>query len=371
MRRAELVAAVQNVRSALRESGLAELTERLIQSRRPEKAAEAQGAVRNYFEAFQKYTILQSRFGDIENKVLAILGLSNLSSAKFWEDLVSEGAPVAYDLRRNILLAEHYLPKIIELLQQHQFTETQLAREDLPSEFRGKSLLTLVLPEDAGQASSPKRLITAMDAIVKIYDVFAQIDGLEGNTLIVLACDSGSDKSFDFLGVAKLISEVRQFILAIYDRIVFGRHLHAGQTLDTISKSLPIIQKIGEMKENGVLSAEAAEIMSRKAMAAATGLVEVGAVIPEMDAVSNISPRSLMRPEPKMLAAPSSLSRSHGDGEPQNSTALNAEGSQGAPAGDTAELSQEDIKELRELLRKSERDKKAVGPRKRKGSKQA
>ncbi|MEW8383370.1 MAG: hypothetical protein AB2704_16075, partial [Candidatus Thiodiazotropha taylori] len=223
--------------------------------------------------------------------------------------------------------------------------------KEIPEELKGKSLISVLVVEDKGQFSSPKRLTYALDAISNLYSVFAIIEGEGANDLIVLACDSGSDKSFDFLGLAKLTEQVKETIIAIWDRRVFYRQRHVSESLSLISESLPIIEKISELKESGKLEPEQAELLKRQAIAGATQFIEAGAIIPELEGVSSHSPKQLLKPEPKLLVSPWR----------DESAKLEVEENKEKEANDNSdseELSNEDIELLDGLLKKAKKKKK-------------
>ncbi len=146
-----------------------------------------------------------------------------------------------------------------------------------------------------------------------MYSVFATLEGHSDSDLSVLACDSGSDKSFDFLGIAKLMEEVRKLVVAIWDRRVFFRHMHVSQCVGLIAESLPVIEHIHKLKESGALGPEQAELLKRRTIESATKFLESGAIIAEMDVNATQSPRMLMRPEPKLLTGPPAKSTPAGD----------------------------------------------------------
>ena len=211
--------------------------------------------------------------------------------------------------------------------------------------MRRGSFIVLII-EDANQYSSPQRLVHVFEGISNLYSVFASINKEREVDLIVLACDSGSDKSFDFLGLAKLMEQVKETIIAIWDRRVFHRQKHASECLSLIAESLPVIQQIEEMKGNGSLGPEEAELLKRKTIDGATKFIEAGAIIQEMEGESLHSPRQLMRPEPKLLVSPWV---NENPTTPHVATNLDAENESQSP-----DLSDKEVAELKALLKKAE-----------------
>ena len=278
-----------------------------------------------------------STYGDAELAVLEILGLEPLSSPAFWAKLTEADAPELFELRKSIRFAVEYLPKLLRLIEQEFVQEARNQDSTTPQLLSGKSLLTVILVEDKGQFSAPERLVYALDSVSSLYAVVATLEGQSESDLAVLACDSGSDKSFDFLGLAKLMEEVRKIIISIWDRRVFHRQMHVSQCIALIADSLPVIERIHAMKQSGAIGPEQAELLKRKTIDGATRFLESGAVIPEMERESSQSPRLLMRPEPKLLTGPTERPSPGLDAD-SNGTVTDADSEGGMTDSDLEEL---------------------------------
>ena len=138
--------------------------------------------------------------------------------------------------------------------------------------------------------------------------------------MILLACDSGSDKSFDFLGLAKLVEMVKEIILSLWDRVVFFREKQMGERIDLIAKSLPVIERIVEMEKLNHLAPEQAEILRRNIVSGVEKFIQAGAIIPEVESHSRYNPRQLMAPEPKLLAMPTTSVSQHSESHTPSNT---------------------------------------------------
>lgn len=147
-----------------------------------------------------------------------------------------------------------------------------------------------------------------MQAVRDLYYVHSQINGDGDDEPIFLACDSGSDKSFDILGAAQSIASLKETIIFIWNSIVFHRHSQARAKLDVLAQSLPLLAQISDLEQTGKVAPELAEQLRRKAVSACGKFVDAGAIIPELDREAAHSPRQLMAPERKMLAGPASVS---------------------------------------------------------------
>jgi hypothetical protein len=253
---------------------------------------------------FRSYMLSTNNYGEAEYEILEILGIDCLLDIEFWQSFQEREAELLYSVVNSVNFALNQLPKILRLTAQHYVDEVRQGDTNLPPELLGKALLTVVLSENDAQFSSPLRLSGTLDSISEMYEVVSHLEFESSNDLIVLACDSGSDKSFDFLGAAKVMEEVRKIIIDVWDRVVFHRHRQASETLKLITESLPILERINQMRDAGTIEREQAELLSRKLKKGVTTFLEVGASIPELDNQANLSPRELMKPVSKLLVAP-------------------------------------------------------------------
>lgn len=298
MRRTDLINSIQKVGTVLKET---KVSEALFSSQ------SKKGDIEGLLSIFQDYTSQSKEFTDDERKILKIFELNTLDDPKLWTRIFSANEAEARDafmkIRMGIRYFTEFLPNLIELLKQdhvNYYTDQShhLIKTAKPND---KVLLTVILPEQDNEISSPERLIKVLDSISQLYNAFSVIENLSDSDLSVAAIDSGSDKSFDFLGAAKLMEAVKELIIGLWDRVVFFREKKLSERLELISKSLPIIEKINEMQANGSVSPEQAEILRRNITNAANNFIVAGAIIPELSNYTTFSPRKLMAPEPKLL----------------------------------------------------------------------
>jgi len=116
-----------------------------------------------------------------------------------------------------------------------------------------------------------------------------------------VACDSGSDKSFDFTGVPQIIEQTKGIIIEIWDRVIFYRERKHAERVKVIAESLPILSKISEMVEKRAISPEEVEILKRQIVAGSTKFVDSGSMIPELRGISRFDPAQLLTPSPQLL----------------------------------------------------------------------
>jgi len=288
---------ISQVTKALSESGVAEALQAMM------NLAHSPGARQSRSEmlaAFKRYLLAAQGFNGAARAVVSILELQPLEEPQFWAtDNPGEIQENVMSVYRTVVFTVQQLPKLAKLIRQETFPSTLKG----PDGISRDALLTLILPEGANESSRPQRLVDALTAVTLLYEAVAAIENQPDNTLSILGCDSGSDKSFDFLGAAKLIENVRELVLSLYDRVVFYRELKVARSLELMASSLPILEKVSNLEQNKSLGPEQAEIIRRKITEGAGKLLSCGAIIPEMTKHSNFEPRQLMAPEPKLLTS--------------------------------------------------------------------
>lgn len=264
------------------------------------------GLFNNKLEVFQKYMIAVHTYTDEEIYICNLLKLNELNEVSWWDSLTDDCNPsIFFEMNQNINFCINHLPKLLNLIKQDYIQDIKSNNlKDIPEELKGKSILNVLIVENESQFSSPLRLTKTLEAINNLYSVCAKIENENENDLIVLACDSGSDKSFDFLGLAKVTEQVKDIIFSIWDKRVFHRQKHVSESLSLITEALPILEKINNMKENNSLSAEEAEILKRQVILGSTQFIEAGVTIPELNEISSHNPKQLLMPEPKLLVSP-------------------------------------------------------------------
>ncbi|MEZ0610150.1 hypothetical protein ACAW74_16660 [Fibrella sp. WM1] len=147
-------------------------------------------------------------------------------------------------------------------------------------------------------------MIKALSSVNLFYETIAQILGHNENDLSVVAIDSGSDKSFDFLGAAKVVTSLKELIIGLWDRVIFYREKKLHERIDLITKALPVIENINTLEKEEKIGREQAEILRRNIFTGANDFILAGAILPEFEQHSTYSPRKLMAPEPKLLNSP-------------------------------------------------------------------
>lgn len=307
MRRIEVINAAEEVRQALEESGILAAVENGFERARTRVEKDRPEHIQSLFEALKQYTIRAQSFSSAGIKVAQILGLNELEESALWSKISEpeEGGRILYRLQRAIGFATEYLPKIVDLVRQEPLEAIAKAADDESSKYAGMDLISVIVLEEEERFSSPERLVTVLESIQMLYEASATMMGVPPAALSVVACDSGGDKSFDFLGLAKVVECVKEIILSLWDRVVFFREHQLLQRIELVAESLPVIQRIAELEQKKALGPEQAEKLKRNIIQGVQKFIECGAVIPEMQERAYYDPRLLMAPEPKLLTGPS------------------------------------------------------------------
>lgn len=337
MRREELFSAVSGLLNAVDESGVLKLFE--VRPTKSEQRHEKQPNL-DALEVFRRFEAFASSFTATERQLLKIFELSQIESSAFWLEAITAGAdsPKIRRLATRLYHFQDFAPQVLAML------ETEAIREKRAEASSGKStrgeVLTAILIEETGQASKPDRVVDAIESISQLYAVFARLRNVPPESLAIIGCDSGSDKSFDFLGAASAIAALKELILELWDRAIFYRQTRTEQNLSVALKSLSVVAEISKLEENGALEHEDAERLRHSAVTAASTFLECGVLIPEIEKHTTFNPRALMAPQPKLLTG--SLQQADSEGRADEST--------GGPTPTSSSLTSEEERLLRRLL---------------------
>lgn len=302
MRKSDLATAVDQVVTALRESGVeAPLVEvaRLGYRQQPVPGE----LLTRLLSALRDYGIRAHRYTRPARMLAETVGLDGLDHADTWSLLIAseKRAQEAFALAERVRFATHYLPRVTGLLGEAGIPALDAARR---GESPGAAMLTVQVIESPRRFSTPTRLATLLESLDLLYSACAVLEGAAPDGLSVVACDSGSDKTFELMGAAGVIQRLRELVLSVWDRVVFHRELPAAQRYRMAAESLPILDRIREAAAQGTIPREQAELLRRRVVEGTGKFLVAGATIPELQERAYANPRTLMAPAPKLLAAP-------------------------------------------------------------------
>lgn len=300
MRRVDLIAGTREIVNAIETSNVEETLQQLRRAPRGTQIPPAIYAA--VFDSLREYSIKAHGFSPAATQIASILRLTKLQNPRIWTQLMSEErTAVAYNLSTTIEFAKEYLPKIAELSEQESLKTIQSGEGD--SKFEGKSIMSVLIIEESNRYSSPERIIEILESVDTLYRMCSTMNGIPPEGLSVIACDSGSDKSFDFLGLAKVIECVKELILSMWDRVVFYKERQLSERIGLVSQTLPIFSDLEKLAESKALAPEQVELVRRGLLSGISKFMESGATIPEIENFTHYNPRKLMAPEPKLLVS--------------------------------------------------------------------
>jgi hypothetical protein len=296
LRREDIVNAVTGVLHALEVSGTAKYFE--LAARREGKQERAKSVAT--LEVYRDWNAQSLKFGPAEQRIIEIFDLKPLDEADLWMEMLTKGldSPKTHGIFYNLNVFRRLAPKFLGMLETDALREKNRITKESPEV---EHILTVILIEDRGQASKPERLIEVIESVVELYSVFVAKGALPPDTLSVIGCDSGSDKSFDFLGLPDAIKGIKELILEVWDRVVFHRQTQTEQNLNVALRSLTVVEEITRLQNQGSLDPEDAERLRHKAVSAASQLLNCGVLIPEIERHTKFNPRVLMTPQPRLI----------------------------------------------------------------------
>jgi hypothetical protein len=302
MQRRELISAIQQIAAQLDKTELFNASEKYRDNMHKSTQAPY---IPNLLRALRDFSYWSRGAPPAVHKVLAAVGLTELDDIELWTYLAkAEPVDARFGLKlvRPLFYARTILPNLIPLLERDS---DRLIEH--PEQLRNRSILRIIAIETGTTLSKPRRIVAIIEAVSALYEACAILEGSADDDLSILACDSGSDKSFDFLGLAKVIECVKTVILSLWDKVVFFRERKLAAKLELIGDSLPVFDKINNMEATNAISREQAEILRRGIAANLESLLNAGILIPEIEVGTIHDPRRLMAPEPKLLTAGSPL----------------------------------------------------------------
>lgn len=294
MLRSEIIKGASKIVEALNKGNLDSLYLRLRRAGSTDR-----GTIGEVFDSYEKFKKISRNFTAIEHMMMELLGLTELENPGWWATLSGDRVGESVAVFNNVRQSLQFLPKFASLLARttDELGNSALNQDDLA----GKPVLRLLLPEKAGELSSPERVTNALQAITEFYGVFAELDRRPATDLALLACDSGSDKSFDFTGIPQIISEIRATILAIWDRAVFYREKRTQEQVELVGRSLPVLERIAQLEQQGLLEREKAELLRRSVVSGTTKFMGAGALIPEISEAPPTDPSTILSTDRRLL----------------------------------------------------------------------
>lgn len=301
MRRIQIAESVFTIINSIETSDLAKALSDSRESFSPGRR-EAPNIDTRLLIALNHFNNSYMQFNEIELQIADIMSLNGIALPENWSALITppDDPSELYKATNLIRFALSHLPLIAKIIAP-SYIKISTDAEFVIIKEENQEVFSVILYDNSTFPFTTDRFIALFSSLSSLYEVASSIQQTEVPPLLLQNCDSGNEKSFDFLGTAKTIQMVKEIILSMWDRIVFYREHKMSQRLELISQSLPIIDEIGQLREQEKISPEEAEILKRKVLTSVEQFMKSGAITPEMESQSKIDPVLLMTNEPKQL----------------------------------------------------------------------
>jgi hypothetical protein len=173
--------------------------------------------------------------------------------------------------------------------------------KDHKAQLDGKSKTTFLVKDKDVPDLSLRHLSTILNDVETLYHAIAKIYGIEGGELVVGSMDSGSEKSFDVIGVAAAISKLSSFLLECWNRIRFHSAEKAEKNIKTVSEGLDVLEKINQNLEKRSIDEAEAVRLKKVVLKCVNNLFGNGVYTPEMELVVIVKPSQLPVDRRKMI----------------------------------------------------------------------
>jgi hypothetical protein len=308
MLRTELIRGLANLLTAVESSNALDVVERVY---RELTRQSGEVKMQDILESYQKFLLAyNSSFTNVERQVMKSLEVHEFAEAEWWSVVISAASggaktpeaanTIGHPLYRMRFVAD-YLPQVISLLKRDSDPDIREIQAEIHAAGARPGHLLLILPEDGGKFSSPLRVSSAIESVAILYEAFAELNVQSTTDLVIRACDSGTDKVFEFHGLTDLIEKVKELLLDLWDNVIYYREKKFSERLELTAKHLPVLAEITALEEKNQLQKERAELLRRKFTSGANKFFETGSSIPEMNKFSNYVPRQLLSPKETLL----------------------------------------------------------------------
>ena len=299
MRRDELIHGIENLRKALSQARIQQVITSALRSGTKPESTSAAG-----YQAYATFMIAYAGFGEAERKLMGALKLLPIISPEFWTKISareSSGAEAA-EARLGTLMVRDFFPAIEELLRRST-DDVGLSFEDLeksgqPVEARK---IRFFIREPGEPSLTVKHFAQIMESIENLHSAITTIYDLPPNELVVGALDSGSDKEFDLLGIAKAVKILSETLLEGWNRCRSAKATDASVSYKTALEGISVLEKLRIAEQSNSISAESAESLRRTIVKSIDDLFSNGVYTEVMEGQPNIVPSALPVERRKLL----------------------------------------------------------------------
>ncbi len=291
MRRDELIRAFGNVRNAINAARIYTTLNNLM--RRTSKADLTPGPT---LQAYATFMTAYAQFGDAEKRIMDAVKLTPITTPEFWTKLLGSDPGVAdpVPVRNGAMLVRDFFPEFEKLLERST-DKASVAIED--AEKSGQPVearrIRFFIREPGDPSVTVKHLLAILQAIDDLYSAISTVYELPHSELVVGALDSGSDKEFDILGIAKAVKILSDMLLEAWNRYRTAKAADTSVSYKTALEGISLLEKLHAAESKQSISREAAESLRRTIVKSIDSLFSNGVYTDAMEDQPNIVPSVL------------------------------------------------------------------------------
>lgn len=294
MRREELQKSLLNISNLLVQLAF----EQILQFASP-RSDRNESDLKIILEKYAYYLSGYEKLSAQERLIINEFGLEKLQEISFWSDLISKGdgdRSHLFQTNFRINVAQRSAEVFAKLLDRNsdQIPDKLEAidQSGRPNAVEVKKVKIIVREGDMPDLTL-RGLVNILNDINNIYEAIVRAYQIPHIDLVVGAVDSGSDKSFDIIGVSKAVDIFSKFFLESWDRIRFSNEQKMEKSFKSVSDGLDLIDKIGKSADSKAISQEEAEKLKRTVVRSMDNLLHNGVYTPEVDERSPVRPSEI------------------------------------------------------------------------------
>jgi hypothetical protein len=153
----------------------------------------------------------------------------------------------------------------------------------------GDEVLELLILDYDGTGVLAERLQQSLTSLIELHTHLSRILGVTDSVLKITYTDSGSDLALGLAAAAVVIGALRLLFNEYWEKVKFRQFSESDRGMQSLEKSLTIIQKLHERVEAKSLSEEEANVLKQRLLSRMEKLIGNGTMIPS-DSTVNVMP---------------------------------------------------------------------------------
>jgi hypothetical protein len=300
MRRDQIASSIRKITESLTATGVMRLLDSLAGSFDNQKDGNDPNI--EILNVFSRFMIAYNAYSDEERDIFTRLRLDDIADPGYWASISlgqsSKGVEVRHRIWPTIIAARNVIDfsgLFISLLERAPLVPS--AASDSTSVGR----LTIFLRDEGVPSLTVRHLAEALTDLESLYSILCRLEGITPSPLVIGAIDSGSDKSFDVLGIAKALDRITHLMLECWDRVRFSKATKAEKSFKTFAEGLSVLNEIRDAVSKKAMSEAEGEKLKRNVLRNIDGLLSNGVYIPEMEVLDPIRPTALPIERKKLI----------------------------------------------------------------------